>query len=105
MIADCSSLLGSYWQVIKRSQVVSGCVSVNHRNMLVSGPHGHYSHHHSATYLTFLAGEIITGCVNCSAAGVDNDHDIVNLSNLSYYELLKDENLVTPNGCKKLVML
>ena len=100
MIADCSSLLGSYWQVIKRSQVVG----VNHRNMSVSGPHGHQSPH-TATYLTFLAGEIITGCVNCPAAGVDSDHDIVNLSNLSYYELLKDENLVTPNGCKKLVML
>ena len=82
MIAECSSLLGSYWQVIKRSQVVSGCVSVNHRNMLVSGPHGHQSPH-SATYLTFLAGEIITGCVNCPAAGVDNNHGIVNLLNLS----------------------
>ena len=83
MIADCSSLLGSYCQDIKRSQVVSdGCVGVNHRNMLVSGPHGHYSHH-TATYLTFLAGEIITGCVNCPAAGVDNNHGIVNLLNLS----------------------
>ena len=77
---------GSYWQVIKRSQVVSGVgVSMNHRNMLVSGPHGHQAPH-TATCLTFLAGEIMTGAstVNCPAAGVDNDRDIGNLLNLSY---------------------
>ena len=78
--------------------------------MLVSGPHGHQAPH-TATCLTFLAGEIMTGAstVNCPAAGVDNDRDIGNLLNLSYYELLKDLNLVTitieeiqrPSGLQK----
>ena len=70
---------------------VSACVSVNHRNMLVSGPHGHQAPH-TATCLTFLAGEIMTGAstVNSPAAGVDNDRGIGNLLFLSYYKLLKD---------------
>ena len=64
---------------------VSACVSVNHRNMLVSGPHGHQAPH-TATCLTFLAGEIMTGAstVNCPAAGVDNDHDIVLATSFNY---------------------
>ena len=107
-MSDCWLFLvtGSYWQVIKRSQVVSGgCVSMNHRNMLVSGPHGHQAPGTTHCDLPHIPrGRNYDGCVNCQLSccwcGQWSWYHIGNLLFLSYYELLKNIyiNLVMSNN-------